>query len=77
MEVIKLMRSNQIRRLEISFVDGEPFAMEWTEGKTVKESDLHSFISAVKMRPYSTMTFKNNNNKTVYVEQVNKLRMKQ
>jgi hypothetical protein len=75
LDVIKLMRSSQIRRLEIKFVEGEPFAMEWTEGSTVKDTELHNFISAVKMRPYSELIFKNNNNKTVYVEQVTKRRL--
>lgn len=76
LEVVKLMRSNRIKRLEIKFSDGQPLTMEWTEGSNVKDSELFQFISTVKMRPYTEMTFKNNNNKTVYVEQKVKQKMK-
>lgn len=75
-EVIKLMRSQKIKRLEIKFSDGQPLNMEWTEGQTVHESEIAQFVSAIKKRPYSEMTFKNNNNKTVYVEQRVKQKLK-
>lgn len=75
-EVIKLMRSQRIKRIEIKFEDSKPLTMEWTESQTVHESEVMQFVTTIKKRPYVELNFKNNNNKTVYVEQTVKKRLK-
>lgn len=76
-EILEMMRSKSIRKLEIRFNDkGGPMMMQWTEEQQVTHEQYELFIKNMKLRPYQEIKIKSNDNtKSAYVEKVYKRKL--
>jgi len=76
-EILEMMRSKSIRKLEIRFNDkGGPMMMQWTEEQQVTDEQYEQFIKNMKLRPYQEIKIKSNGNtKSAYVEKVFKRKL--
>ncbi len=73
-EIISLLRTNELKEVKIKFSEksNKPYILEIVSGKQVSTEEAQQLMRNMVFKNYESISFKTNNNKSVYIEKVQK-----